>query len=85
MLTEAVIIALITAITTIFGQYLVTRKEYQKDGVKRAKREQFIDSQLSNIDQKLTEHNRYAEKFSTVEKSIIEIKKDIEYLRKDIK
>ena len=73
MLTEAIIVAIITGITTIIGSYLMNRREVHKDNIKRAKREQFIDSQLKSIEKKLDEHNHYAQRFNEIEKSIVRI------------
>lgn len=73
MISEAIIVAIITGITTILGSYLINRKDVHKDNLKRAKREQFIDSQLKLIEKKLDEHNHYAQKFHEIEKSIVRI------------
>ena len=83
MITEAIIVALIAGVTTIAGNWLVSLKETRKKDIKQSQRDQYIDLKLESIEEKLDEHNNYAKKFEVVEKSIIEIKKDIEYLRKD--
>ena len=73
MLTEAIIISIITAISTIAGSWLINRKEHHKDAINRAKREQFVDSNITLIQKKLDEHNHYAQRFSEIEKSIVRI------------
>lgn len=73
MITEAVIIAIITGITTISGSYLVNRKDINKEKIERAKREENIDHRLKTIEKKLDEHNHYAQKFGEIEKSIVRI------------
>lgn len=83
MIPEAIIVACIAGVTSIIGNWLIHIKETRKYRIEEEKRKQYIDLMLESIEQKLDEHNNYAKKFEVVEKSIIEIKKDIEYLRKD--
>lgn len=73
MVTEGIIIASITAVTTLIGNWLLSRKYQHQDDIKRAKREQFIDSKLESIEKKLDEHNHYAQRFNEIEKSIVRI------------
>jgi hypothetical protein len=73
MITESIIVAIITGITTITGSYLVNRKDINKEKIERAKREENIDSRLKTIEKKLDEHNHYAQKFGEIEKSIVRI------------
>lgn len=61
----------------------------KKRSILEAKREQEqsdlfknIFEEMNDIKKKLDQHNHYAEKFGEIEKAIIAIKKDIEYIRK---
>lgn len=61
----------------------------KKHSILEAKREQEqsdlfknIFEEMNDIKKKLDQHNHYAEKFGEIEKAIIAIKKDIEYIRK---
>lgn len=83
MITEAIIIALITGITTISGSYLVNRKDINKEKIERAKREENIDSRLKVIEKKLDEHNDYAKKFGEIEKSIVRIDTTLLSIKKE--
>lgn len=83
MLTEAIIVAIITAVSTIAGSWLVNHKEFRKDEIKRAKREQFIDNNLEIIQKKLDEHNHYAEKFGEIEKAIVRIDTTLKSINKE--
>lgn len=72
----------------IFG-YLGKSK---KRAVQEARREQEqndrfdkLFEELRQVKIRLDEHNNYAEKIGGIRESIIEIKKDIEYIRKDKK
>lgn len=83
MFTEAVIVAIITGITTILGSYFVNKKEATKDSNNRNERQVLIDKQLDLIQEKLDEHNHYASRFEEIEKAIIAIQKDIHYISKE--
>lgn len=63
----------------------------KKQAILDAKREQLqndnmdlILEEMGEIKKRLDEHNKYAEKFSDIDKSLISIKKDIQYIRKDV-
>ena len=84
-----IIVALITGLCAVFGQYLISQKKTREDEIKDAQREQkqldrldSIDEKFKIVDKKLDEHNGYAEKFASISASIVSIKKDIEYIKK---
>lgn len=81
-MSEAVIIALITGLCGVFGQYAISAKKSRENDIKDAQREQRQNDRMEVIEKKLDEHNGYAKKFESIERAIIEISKDIEYLRK---
>lgn len=85
-----IIIAVIGLIGTVIGAVLGYVSKSKKQAIEDAKREQQQNDQFNKIfeemniiKKKLDEHNHYAEKFGEIEKSIIAIKKDIEYIRKE--
>ena len=85
-----IIIAVIGLIGTVIGAVLGYISKSKKQAIEDAKREQQQNDQFNKIfeemniiKKKLDEHNHYAEKFGEIEKSIIAIKKDIEYIRKE--
>lgn len=85
-----IIVAIIALIGTLFGGVLGYIGKSRKIAIDEAKREQEqadlfnkIFEEMKDIKKKLDEHNHYAEKFGEIEKSIIAIKKDIEYIRKE--
>lgn len=87
-----ILIAVIALLSSIFGGVLGYIGRSKKQAVIDAKREQeqadLFDRlffEMDEIKKRLDMHNKYAEKFGEVEQSIIGIKKDIEYLRKDKK
>ena len=85
----SIITALISAAVTLFGLWMTLRAETKKREVNEAVRQTQLDDRLNSIESKLDEHNGYAEKFvqqgtrlEAIEKSIVALGKDIEYLKK---
>lgn len=85
MLTESVLVAIITGTFTLVGTWLMHKKKSQNDAVKQAVREQIKEDKLANIERKLDIHNGYAKKLDNISKSIVAIKKDIQYLKESRK
>lgn len=89
-MTEAIVVALITVAGSIIVQLLISKNSAKKQEIADAVRQQRIDDQLDVIRGRIDEHNGYAKMFSEVTGSIqemaiavAELKKDIEYIRKD--
>lgn len=85
-----IIIALIALTSSVIGAILGYMGRTKKQAVNEAKREQNqadlfsrLFTEMGDIKKRLDTHNKYAEKFGEIEKSIAVIKKDIEYIRKD--
>ena len=81
-MSDAIIVALITACATIVGQFLVTKAQHDKDKTDLA-------VTLKGIEDRLTVHNEYAEKIGGLATDMHQLRndmtamqKDIEYLRK---
>ena len=94
-MTEGIIIALVTGICAIIGQWMITRSESKKAEDKRnedkkertvaqAVKDAELKNQLAIIEKKLDIHNGYAEKFATVTLHLEEIDKAIVAMQKDI-
>lgn len=81
MMTESVIVAIITGAFTLAGTWLMNRKKSQDDAIKEAQREQMQADRLASIEHKLDIHNGYAEKLGDISQSIVAMQKDIEYLK----
>lgn len=81
-MTDAIIVALITAGASVIGQAIISSAQHNKDKTDLA-------VTLQNISDRLDEHNRYAEKIgglaadvSEMNVAMAKMEKDIEYLRK---
>lgn len=82
-MTEAIIVAIITASASVLCQILVSRNAQKQNDIKQAVRQKEYDDRLKVLERKLDEHNGYAEKLSDIAIAIVKMQKDIEYLKGD--
>lgn len=80
-MTEAIIVAIITAGASVICQLLITSKGKKERIEEEAKKEQALTDRLKSIEEKLDEHNGYAKKLGEISTSIVALQKDVEYLR----
>lgn len=80
-MTEAIVVALITAAASIFGSYLLYHKSSKEQIEKMAKSEQKTMDRLEAIEKKLDIHNGYALKFEDIRVSIAEIRTEIKNIK----
>ena len=88
--TVKIIVAIIGLVGSLAGVLIGYFTTAKKQSIENARREQEqkdqferLFSEMNEVKKRLDEHNHYAEKFGSIEKSIISISKDVEYLRKD--
>lgn len=78
---EAIISAIIVAISSIVVQVLINKnnraKEHEEQSVYRAR----LEGQMKNIEKKLDEHNQYAEKLGSLRDSMLLIQQDVKYIK----
>lgn len=79
-MSEAVIVALIAGVCSVFGQWLLGRGQEKKRKVDEAVRDARFEDRLSNVEEKLDAHNGYAARFSEIATDIAVIKNDIKTL-----
>ena len=82
MLTEGIIIAAITGLCAVIGQWLITRKGRAEDAAERARLDERTAIRLASIERKLDEHNHYAEKLGDLQQDVAVIRTQIEQLEK---
>ena len=89
-MTEAIIVAIITASASVLCQILVSRNAQKQNDIKQAVRDKDFEDRLKRIEERLDEHNNYAERynqfgerFSDIAISLTKMSKDIEYLKGD--
>ena len=83
-MTDAIIVALITAAAAVIGQWLLSRKHDLEKDKAQAVRDQKVDDKLEGITERLDVHNSYAEKFSKIKGDINDVKLSITKMEKDI-
>ena len=78
---EAIISALIVALSSIIVQVLINKnnraKEHEEQSVYRAR----LEGKMTNIEKKLDEHNQYAEKLGSLRDSMLLIQQDVQYIK----
>ena len=81
-MSEAILVAIIAALGSVIGQWLITRKQNQEKAVAEAKRDERLELRLRAVEEKLDLHNGYAERFSEIGKDIAVIKTEIKALQR---
>lgn len=81
-MSETIIVALITGVCAVVGQWLIARNQASKRKIDEAVRAAKLDDRLAGIEKRLDEHNSYASKFAGIQTDIAVIKNDIKTLYK---
>jgi hypothetical protein len=79
--SDPVLIALITGLCAVVGQWLISRSQNEKRKVDDAIRDARLEDRLKSVEKKLDEHNGYAKRFGEISTDIAVIKNDIKHLR----
>ena len=80
-MSDPVLIALITGLCAVVGQWLISRSQNEKRKVEEAIRDARLEDRLKSVEKKLDEHNGYASKFASIQTDIAVIKSDLKHLR----
>lgn len=83
-MSDAVIVAIITGVCAVFGQWLITRQQTAKRKTDDAVRDARLEDRIQALERKIDIHNGYAEKFSEIGTDIAVIKNDIKTLYKRV-
>ena len=70
MVSDVIIVAIITGICSVFGQWLISRE-----------REIRLDERLKSVEKKLDEHNKFSDKIGGIREDIASIKTDIKNIK----
>lgn len=81
-MTEAVIVALITAVGAVIGQWLISRRQNEDRKTADAVRDARIEDRMAAVEKKLDIHNGYAEKLGEIQQDIAVIKSEITVLKR---
>lgn len=79
----SIIVALITGLCAVCGQWLISRRQSKERIEAEARRDQKIDDELASIKRRLDAHNNYAAHFAAISTDIAVIKNDIKTLYKE--
>ena len=71
MVSEVIVVAIIAAIGSVLGQWLISRE-----------REIRMDERLKGVEKRLDEHNNYASKIGAIQIDIAKISAKLENLEK---
>jgi len=80
-MSEAIIVALITAGASVICQLLISNKTKRDNATAQAVRDKDFEDRLKRIEERLDQHNNYAEKLGDVAISLAKMSSDIEYLK----
>lgn len=82
-MSDIVIVAIITGICSVIGQWLISRNANEKRKVDDAVRDAKLEDRLQRVENQLSIHNHYAERFAEIGTDIAVIKNDIKTLYKE--
>ena len=82
-MSDAVLVALITGLCAVFGQWLISHNANKTRKIDEAVRDARLDDRLLGVEKRLDEHNNYAMKIGTIQTDIAVIKSEIKNLKGD--
>ena len=80
-MSDIVIVAIITGICSVVGQWIISHSANQKRKVEEAVRDARLDDRLSGVEKRLDAHNSYAEKFGEIQTDIAVIRTEIKAIK----
>jgi maltooligosyltrehalose synthase len=79
--TMTAVIGMIGGLLSIINQLSSLRKQQADAAKAQAVRDTKLDEKLKTIDERLAEHNSYAEKFASLTNTIVEMRTDIKWIK----
>lgn len=80
-MSDVVIVAIITGICSVIGQWLISRQQNEKRRTEDAVRDARLEDRLRSVEKKLDEHNGYAARFSEIQTDIAVIKNELKNMK----
>lgn len=74
---ESIIVAIITGLCAVIGQYMIYLKNKRESDARQQVRDAKTDMRLDAIETKLDEHNGYAKKFEEVAVALAELRTEL--------
>ena len=81
-MTEGIIIAAITGICAVFGQYLITRKSRAEDAAERARLDERTDQRLLAIEHEIAKLEAQVREHNGLKEDIAALRADVRNLEK---
>lgn len=78
MMTEAVIVAVVTGLFAIIGQYILARNQCKQREVEDARWQQKIMDRIDAIEKKIEVHNNYIDRTYELEKKVAVLEQKVE-------
>lgn len=75
---ESIIVAIITGLCAVIGQYLIARQNKKQADTEQAVKDALMQQRLDQIDRKLDEHNGYAQKFAETAERLARVEQKLE-------
>ena len=74
---QSIIVALITGVCAVIGQWLIARENKRKADTEQAVKDALMQERLDGIVKRLDEHNNYAQRFEEVAVSLAELRTEL--------
>lgn len=81
MLSDSVMVAIITGLCAVIGQWIISHSQSKTRKIDDALRDERLELRLKSVEKKLDEHNGYAARFAEIGTDIAVIKNDIMTLK----
>lgn len=78
MMTEAVIVAVVTGLFAIIGQYILAHNQCKQREVEDARWQQKIMDRIDAIEKKIEVHNNYIDRTYELEKKVAVLEQKVE-------
>lgn len=75
---SSIIVAIITGLCAVLGQYLIAKQNKKIADTERAVKDALMSQRLDIIEQKLDEHNGYAQKFAETAERLARVEQKLE-------
>ena len=80
-MSDVVIVAIITGICSVVGQWLISRAQNEKRKIEDAVRDARLDDRLTVVEKRLDTHNNYAEKIGQIQIDLASLATEIKNLK----
>ena len=80
-MSDIIIVAIITGICSVIGQWIISHNAAEKRKVEDAVRDARQEDRLARIEKQLSIHNSYAERFGEIQTDIAVIKNEMKNLK----